>query len=109
MLVRIGVLALAGLLGALGSLLITRQSLASIGLFDTSTTTTTAASTTVGTSTGTTAAVSTSPVVTPPPVGVPVTPAFGRACVTVGGVMLLVPSRQPLVLKPVADPARRRA
>jgi murein DD-endopeptidase MepM/ murein hydrolase activator NlpD len=107
MLVRTGVLALVGLLGALGSLLITRTSLASVGPTDSTTTTTTAASTTVGTSVGTTTAASTSTTPVMPPVGVPVRPALARDCVTVGGVMLLVPGRKPLVL--VADPARARA
>jgi len=107
MVVRIGVLGLAGLLGALGSLLIARTSLASAGPTDsTTTTTTTAASTTVGTSVGTTTVTSTSPPATPP-VGVPVTPALARNCVTAGGVMLLVPGREPVVL--VADPAHSRA
>jgi murein DD-endopeptidase MepM/ murein hydrolase activator NlpD len=106
MVVRIGVLALVGLLGALGSLLITRSSLASAGPTDSTTTTTTAASTTVGTSVGTTTVTSTLPPATPP-VGVPVTPALARNCVTAGGVMLLVPGREPVVL--VADPAHSRA
>jgi Peptidase family M23 len=106
MLVRTGVLALVGLLGALGSLLITRTSLASVGPTDSTTTTTTAASTTVATSVGTTTAASTSTAPVMPPVGVPVRPALARDCVVVGGVMLLVPGRQPLVL--VADPARAR-
>jgi hypothetical protein len=107
MLVRIGVLALVGLLGALGSLLITRTSLASVGPTDSTTTTTTAASTTVGTSAGTTTGTSTSTSPTPPPVGVAVTPALTGDCVTVGGVMLLLPGRLPLVL--AADPAHARA
>lgn len=102
MLMRIGVLALVGVLGALGSLLITRTSLASVGPTD-STTTTTTASTTVPTSVGTTTGTSTSTGSATPTVGVPVTPALARGCVTVGGVMLLVPGRQPVVL--VADPA----
>src|SRR5436190_586104 len=106
MLVRTGVLALVGLLGALGSLLITRTSFASVGPTDSTTTTTTAASTTVGTSVGTTTTASTSTAPVMPQVGVPVRPALARDCVTVGGVMLLVPGRQPLVL--VADPARAR-
>src|SRR5205814_4298950 len=101
------VLALVGLLGALGSLLITRTSLASVGPSDSTTTTTTAASTTVGTSVGTTTAATTSTAPVMPQVVVPVSPALARDCVTVGGVMLLVPGRQPLVL--VADPARARA
>jgi murein DD-endopeptidase MepM/ murein hydrolase activator NlpD len=103
MLVRIGVLALVGLLGALGSLLVTRASLASVGSTDSTTTTTTTESTTVGTTTAT----STSTGPTTPPIGVPVTPALARHCVTVGGVMLLVPGRRPVVL--VADPAHTRA
>jgi murein DD-endopeptidase MepM/ murein hydrolase activator NlpD len=107
MVVRIGVLALVGLLGALGSLLVTRNSLASGGLTEPSTTT--IASTTVGTTAGTTTAASTSTGPTTPPLGVPVTPALTRNCVTVGGVMLLLPGRQPLVLNPVADPAHSRA
>jgi hypothetical protein len=107
MLVRIGVLALVGVLGALGSLLITRTSLASAGPTDSTTTTTTNASTTVATSVGTTTGTSTSAGLTTPPVGVPVTPALARDCITVGGVMLLVPGRQPVVL--VADPARAHA
>jgi len=107
MLVRIGVLALVGLLGALGSLLITRTSLASAAPTDSTTTTTTAASTTVATSVGTTAGTSTLAGPATPPVGVPVTPALARDCVTVGGVMLLVPGRQPVLL--VRDPAHARA
>jgi murein DD-endopeptidase MepM/ murein hydrolase activator NlpD len=110
MLVRIGVLALAGLLGVLGSMLATRESLASDGLSDTSTTTT-VAPTTAGTTTATSTAVSTSTVPAPgsPPVAVPVTPAFRSACVTVGGVIILLPGRRPLVLNPVASPAHARA
>ena len=110
MLVRIGVLALAGVLGVLGSMFLTRKSLAAIGLSDTSMTTTMAAST-GGTTSGTSTAASTSTLQTPPssPVGVPATTALGRACVTVGGVIVLVPGRRPLVLNPVADPASRRA
>ncbi|HEX6712794.1 MAG TPA: M23 family metallopeptidase [Thermoleophilaceae bacterium] len=107
MLVRIGVLALVGLLGVLGSLLITRTSLASVGPTDSTTTVTTTASTTVGTSAGTTTGTSTSTSPATPSVGVPVTPAFARDCLTVGGVMLLVPGRRPLVL--AADPAHIRA
>jgi murein DD-endopeptidase MepM/ murein hydrolase activator NlpD len=103
MLVRIGVLALVGLLGALGSLLITRTSLASVGSTDSTTTPTTTASTTFGTTTAT----STSTGLTTPPIGVPVTSALARDCVTVGGVMVLVPGRRPVVL--VADPAHPRA
>src|SRR5438046_1479258 len=106
MLVRIGVLALVGLLGALGSLLITRTSLASVGPTDSTTTLTTTASTTVGTSAGTTTGTSTSTSPTTPRVGVPVTPALTRDCITVGGVMLLPPGRRPLVL--AADPAHAR-
>ena len=107
MLVRIGVLALVGLAGTLGSLLIARTSLASAGPTDSTTTTTTAASTTVATSVGTTTGTSTSAGPATPPVGVPVTPALARDCVTAGGVMLLVPGRRPVVL--VADPAHARA
>jgi len=104
--VRIGVLALVGLLGAVGSLLITRTSLASGGPTDSTTTATTAASTTVPTSVGTTTGTSTSTPSTPP-IGVPVTPALARDCVAVGGVMLLVPGREPVVL--VADRAHAHA
>ena len=107
MLARIGVLALVGLLGALGSLLITRNSLASGGLTEPSTTTA-AASTTVGTTAGTTTAASTSTGPTTPPIGVPITRPLARNCVTVGGVMLLLPGRQALVLNPVADSAHAR-
>ncbi|HYX76753.1 MAG TPA: M23 family metallopeptidase, partial [Gaiellaceae bacterium] len=107
MVVRSGVLALVGLLGALGSLLIARTSLASAGPTDSTTTTTTAASTTVGTSVGTTTGTSTSAVPATPPVAVPVRPTLARDCVTAGGVMLLVPGRKPVVL--VADPAHSRA
>jgi murein DD-endopeptidase MepM/ murein hydrolase activator NlpD len=111
MLVRIGVLALAGLLGLLGSMLITRKSIAAIGLSDTSMTTITATSTASGTTSGTSSAVSTSTLETPPsaPVGVPVTKTLGRGCVTIGGVILLLPERRPLVLNPVASPAHPRA
>jgi len=107
MLMRIGVLAVVGLLGALGSLLITRTSFASVGPTDSTTTATTTASTTVGTSVGTTTGTSTSATPPTPPVGVPVTPSLARDCVTVGGVMLLVPGRRPLVL--AADPAHARS
>jgi hypothetical protein len=108
MLVRFGVLALAGLLGLLGSMLLTRKSLAAAGQSDTSTTTTTAASTTAGTTSGTSTAVSTSTVPTPLPVGTPATPTFGQGCLTLGGVMVLLPGRRPLVLNPIADPAHAR-
>src|SRR5262249_42910848 len=101
--VRIGALALVGLVAALGSLLITRTSLASVGSTDSTTTTSTTASTSVGTTTGT----STSTSAATPPVGVPVTSAVARDCVTVGGVMVLVPGRRPVVLG--ADPAHPRA
>jgi hypothetical protein len=100
--VRIGALALVGLVGALGSLLVTRTSLASVGSTD-STTTATTSSTTIGTTT----AISTSTGLTTPPIGVPVTSALARDCVTVGGVMVLVPRRRPVVL--VTDPAHPRA
>jgi hypothetical protein len=106
MLVRIGVVALAGLLGVLGSMLITRDSHASDG------STTTVVSTTAGTTTGPSTAVSTStaPVLPPsPPVAVPVRRALGRGCVTVGGVIILLPGRRPVVLNPVADRVRTRA
>jgi murein DD-endopeptidase MepM/ murein hydrolase activator NlpD len=106
MLVRIGVLALVGLLGVLGSLLITRTSLASVGPTDSTTTSTPTASTTVDTFVGTTTGASTPAGPARPPVGVPVTPALARDCVSAGGVMLLVPGRQPVVL--VADPAHAR-
>jgi murein DD-endopeptidase MepM/ murein hydrolase activator NlpD len=110
MLVRIGVVALAGLLGALGSMLITRQSHASVGLSEGSTTT--IASTTGGTTTGLSTAVSTStaPILPPsPPVAVPVRRPLGRGCVTVGGVIILLPGRRPVVLNPVADRVHMRA
>src|SRR5512133_3560835 len=98
MLVRIGAVALAGMLGVLGSMLITRKSHASVGFSDGSTTT--VVSTTAGTTTGP----STAPVLPPsPPVAVPVRRAVGRGCVTVGGVMILVPGRRPVVLNPLAD------
>src|SRR5947199_6732218 len=107
MLVRTGALALVGLLGALGSLLITRTSLASVGPTDSTTTATTAASTTVGTAPGTTTGPSTSTSPPTPPVGVAVAPGLARDCVTVGGVMLLLPGRRPLLL--VGDHAHARA
>jgi murein DD-endopeptidase MepM/ murein hydrolase activator NlpD len=112
MLVRIGVVALAGALGLLGSTLITQKSIAAIVTSDTTTPTTTSAPSTGGTTTVTSTAVSTATVQAPPtspPVGVPVRNQLGRGCVTLGGVMLLVPGRRPLVLKPVADPAHRGA
>src|SRR6266700_2109427 len=91
MLVRIGVVALAGMLGVLGSMLITRESHASVGLSDGSTTTT-------------------APVLPPsPPVAVPVRRAVGRGCVTVGGVMILLPGRRSVVLNPLADRVHMRA
>ena len=111
MLVRIGVVALAGMLGVLGSMLITRESHASVGLSDGSTTTT-VVSTTAETTTGLSTAVSTStaPVLPPsPPVAVPVRRAVGRGCVTVGGVMILLPGRRPVVLNPLADRVHMRA
>jgi len=107
MLVRTGVLALVGLLGALGSLLIARTSLASVGPTDSTTTATTAASTTVGTAPGTTTGPTTSTSPPTPPVGVAIAPGLARDCVTVGGVMLLLPGRRPLVL--ASDPAHTRA
>jgi murein DD-endopeptidase MepM/ murein hydrolase activator NlpD len=111
MLVRIGVVALAGMLGVLGSMLITRESPASISLSDGSTTTT-VVSTTAGTTTGLSTAVSTStpPVLPPPPpAAVPVRRALGRGCLTVGGVMILLPRRRPVVLNPLADRVQMRA
>src|SRR5919201_1172146 len=98
MLVRIGVVALAGLLGVLGSTLVTRKSMAAIGLSDSSTTTT-VGSTTAGTTSDTSTAVSTATVGAPPspPVGVPLRHGFGHACLTVGGVIVLLPGRRPLV------------
>jgi Peptidase family M23 len=105
MLVRIGVVALTGLLGVLGSMLITRDSHAS----DVSTPTD--VTTTAGT-TGSSTAVSTStaPVLPPsPPVAVPVRRSLGRGCVTVGGVIILSPGRRPVVLNPLADRVQMRA
>jgi murein DD-endopeptidase MepM/ murein hydrolase activator NlpD len=106
MLVRIGVVAIAGLLGVLGSMLITRDSHASDG------STTAEVSTTAGTTTGPSTAVSTStaPVLAPsPPVAVPVRREVGGGCGTVGGVIILLPGRRPVVLNPLADRVRRRA
>jgi murein DD-endopeptidase MepM/ murein hydrolase activator NlpD len=106
MLVRIGVVALAGLLGVLGSLLITRDSHASDGSAPTD------VSTTAGTTTAPSTAVSTStaPASPPsPPVAVPVRHSEGRDCGTVGGVIILVPGRRPVMLNPIADRARMRA
>src|SRR5919108_1722389 len=110
MLVRIGVLALAGLLGLLGSMLVARTSPAAPGLSDPSATTT-AASTSVGTTSAASTAVSTStlPTPPPPPVGVPLTRGLAGACVRAGGVMLLQPHRPPVVLSPVADPRHPRS
>jgi hypothetical protein len=107
MLVRIGVLALAGLLGLFASMLVARTSPAAPGLSDTSVTTT-ATSTSVAT---TTTAVSTPTLPAPPrpPVGVPLTRAVADACVTAGAVMLLRPHRPLVVLSPVADPRHPRA
>src|SRR4029453_7129087 len=104
MLVRIGGVALAGMLGGLGSMLITRKSHASVGFSDGSTTT--VVSTTAGTTTGLSTAVSpsTAPGLPPsPPVAVPGRRACRRGCGTVGGVMILVPGRRPVVLNPLAD------
>src|SRR4029450_8039390 len=110
MLVRIVAVALAGMLGVLGSMLITRKSHASVGFSDGSTTTD--VSTTAGKTTGLSTAVSPSPApVRPPspPVAVPVRRAVGRGCGTVGGVMILVPGRRPVVLNPLADRVHMRA
>jgi hypothetical protein len=110
MLVRIGAVALAGMLGVLGSMLITRESHASLGLSDVSTTS--ALSTTAETTTALSTAVSTStaPALPPsPPVAVPVRRAVGRGCVTVGGVMILMPDRRRVVLSPLADRSHMRA
>jgi murein DD-endopeptidase MepM/ murein hydrolase activator NlpD len=105
MLGRIGVLALAGLLGLFGAMLLAHTSPAAPGPSDTSTT---IATSTVVTTNVTSTAVSTKTAATPPPppVGVPLTRGLAGRCVTAGGVMLLVPHRAPVVLKPVADSRR---
>ena len=106
MLVRIGVVALAGLLGVLGSMLITRDSHASDG------STTPDVSTTAGTTTAPSTAVSTTtaPVLpTSPPVAVPVSRGLRAGCVTIGGVIILLPGRRPVMLNPLADRVRIRA
>ena len=105
--VRIGALALVGLLGALASSTVVEGPLASAVLSGTSATTTATTATTTtsaGTTSGATTTAGTTTVPTAPPrVVAPAPRQIDRGCTVAGGVMLLLPGRRPLVLGPLAE------